>query len=150
MRIKDIAGLEGLYAITDEGHVISRRYGDERRLSVKPQSDGYPCVRLMVLGRTYSFLVHRLVAAAFCAPYTGECVNHIDGNRMNCHYTNLEWCSSFADSIHAVLRRAGVNLTGRQIMEIQALHHESLPAVAKQYGVPGSVVLRIWTGKRSK
>lgn len=150
MRVKDIAGLEGLYAVTDDGQVISRRFGDERRLSVTPQSDGYPCVRPMVRGRTYNFLVHRLVAEAFCEPFHGECVNHIDGNRLNCHYTNLEWCSSFADSMHAVLRRSGINITGQQIMEIQSLQHERLPNVAKLYNVPGSVVLRIWTGKRSK
>ena len=150
MRIKDIEGFEGLYSITDDGRVISRRWGYERELSTKPQSDGYPCVRPMIQGRSYNFLVHRLVAEAFCEPFHGECVNHIDGNRANCHYSNLEWCSGFADSLHAVFRRAGIKITGQQIMEIQTLQGESLRDVARRYDVPGYVVLRIWTGKRSK
>lgn len=150
VRVKDIAGLEGLYSITDEGEVISRRWGYERRLSTTITSDGYPSIRLMVLGRTYSFLVHRLVAAAFCEPFDGECVNHKDGDRLNCHHTNLEWCSSFADSLHAVFRRSGIDITGQQIMEIQTLQHEPLPKVALRYNVPGSAVLRIWAGKKAK
>lgn len=39
--------------------------------------------------------VHRLVAHHFCEPpKEGQtCVNHIDSNSLNNHYTNLEWCT---------------------------------------------------------
>ena len=45
--------------------------------------------------------VHRLVASHFVPPYTGECVNHKDGNKMNNEASNLEWCTSQENTQHA-------------------------------------------------
>src|SRR5690606_37179602 len=59
--------------------------------------------------------VHRLVALAFLEPPNQELieemsklsygvvpVNHIDGNKENNHYSNLEWCSHSQNSKHAI------------------------------------------------
>ena len=48
--------------------------------------------------------VHRLVALAWVKNrdfLTQPIVNHIDGNKQNNHYSNLEWCSSSHNSKHA-------------------------------------------------
>ena len=50
-----------------------------------------------------SKLVHRLVCQAFKENnYNKPCVNHIDGNKQNNHYSNLEWCTYSENNIHAI------------------------------------------------
>lgn len=44
---------------------------------------------------------HRLVAEHFLDTEPNECVNHIDGNKLNNHYTNLKWVTFKQNSEHA-------------------------------------------------
>lgn len=48
--------------------------------------------------------VHRLVAFAFCEGRTKErnVVNHKDGNKTNNHFSNLEWCTTLENNMHAI------------------------------------------------
>ncbi|AQM73318.1 HNH endonuclease [Noumeavirus] len=50
------------------------------------------------------FLVHRLVAMAFCDGRTEEkkWVDHVDGNRSNNHFSNLDWVTPSENSQRAV------------------------------------------------
>ena len=66
-------------------------------------TSGYVTVNLYKDGVRQGHRVHRLVARAFCNGYsdTNNCVNHIDGNILNNHADNLEWCSYTDNLVHS-------------------------------------------------
>lgn len=91
-----IPGYPG-YEIDTHGQVFSvghnwRGYG-RRKLVQDIDSHGYPSVRVTVEGRRKRIPVYRLIAATFLRerPSSKHEVRHLDGNKRNSHYTNLEW-----------------------------------------------------------
>lgn len=85
------------YEVTRDGKVFSvasnwRGYG-RREMRQLLNSDGYPCVRLMLDGRRKHIRVHVLVAQAYLPPRPSEDheIRHLDGNRLNPNADNLAW-----------------------------------------------------------
>lgn len=92
------------YEVLENGEIISldrvitrsngRRHTIKSRvLKYAVSKDGYARVGLMIDGKLVTRKVHRLVAERFCTrsrPDQLE-VNHIDGNKLNNHFSNLEW-----------------------------------------------------------
>ena len=56
--------------------------------------------------KPYFRSIHRLVAQAFIT-YSNHKpqVNHIDGDKSNNHFTNLEWCTAQENMEHSVVNR---------------------------------------------
>jgi hypothetical protein len=99
LMVKDIPGYDGRYRISSEGKVY-RHDGAELRGNVN--SYGYHVVSLMKQGKKTDCKVHRLVAIAFLPnPHGYECVNHIDGDKLNNDVSNLEWCTKGHNNRHA-------------------------------------------------
>lgn len=73
---------------------------NKRLVSKGKNNRGYIKVNLNVDGKAYIRYVHRLVAKEFCANAGYKEVNHIDGNKENNVYTNLEWCSRTTNLKH--------------------------------------------------
>lgn len=101
------------YCITKDGRVYSLR--SERFLSI--QDRGYQMINLTSdTGEQIYVYVHRLVAFAYCDGYEeGLHVNHIDGNKCNNYYTNLEWVTRSQNMVHA--RRNGLIKSSPSINE---------------------------------
>lgn len=58
--------------------------------------------------------IHRLVGFAFVPLVSGKThINHKDGNKLNNHYTNLEWCTPQENNEHGV--KMGLLKRGRNI-----------------------------------
>lgn len=105
-----IPGMEGAYAATPEGSIVSvkglypRYLKSPVRSGQGPNRDKstYKAVCLTLGGMNKSFYVHRLVASAFIP--NDEClpqVNHKDGDKLNNSVGNLEWCSASSNVQHA-------------------------------------------------
>lgn len=63
---------------------------------------GYHRVNLFIDGKAKKYRVHRLVAMEFIDnPLNKENVNHIDGNKLNNHIDNLEWCTASENEYHS-------------------------------------------------
>ena len=92
----------GLYEVSNLGRV--RNVTTSAILNQPIGTEGYPCVRLRdrLHRRVKMPRAHRLVALAFLGPQPiGMEVNHIDGNKLNPHVTNLEWVTSRQNKQHA-------------------------------------------------
>ena len=93
------ADIDDKYAIYSDGRLLNKELG--RFTVLAEHSHGYLRVYLDCKD-TY---VHRLVAEYFCEGRTDERnqVNHIDGNKANNNYTNLEWVTNQENMNHAVI-----------------------------------------------
>jgi hypothetical protein len=99
---KDIKGFEGLYQISSHGRILSMerqvktkhgfRKVRERILKKSPDKDGYLMVTLSKDSKTKKCKVHRLVGEYFLDnPDNLPQVNHIDEDKTNNYYRNLEY-----------------------------------------------------------
>ena len=86
----------GKYEVSEYGEVRSLNYNNQgfiKILTPYKNSKGYLVYRLNYKGETYVGFSHRLVAIAFIPnPNDLPLVNHKDENKLNNHYSNLEWC----------------------------------------------------------
>lgn len=143
------------YTINNEGVVVNTQTG--RVLKTDLNSSGYKRVTLWSKEqKRVRFLVHRLVASHFTPnPENQPFVNHIDGNKLNNHHTNLEWCSCKDNTLHAFntgLRKDTkkyVDLKTAQI--IREFHKMGVPRkkLMDVYKLPKHVVDEILYNRRS-
>lgn len=118
---RDIIDYEGLYSVSECGDIFSYRFyrtADKKKLKATVCGDGYLTVTLYKDGRRENRTVHSLVAKHFVNnPLNLPQVNHKDGNKLNCHKDNLEWCTSGDNTRHAV--RMGLRDTSKNACKKQ-------------------------------
>lgn len=98
------------YRVFEDGSVYS--FKTKKFLKGEITIHGYLQYTLSVEGKLYRIKAHRLVAMLFLPiPYEFDInslvVNHKDGNKLNNHISNLEWCSYYENNLHA--RDTGLN-----------------------------------------
>lgn len=89
-----VSGYEGLYEVSDTGHVrsLSDRYGRVRVLSPGVTESGHRQVTLTKDGHRRKHYVQRLVMAAFVGPRPqGQVVRHIFGDPSDNALTSLAY-----------------------------------------------------------
>ena len=90
------------YFVTENGDVY--RNGKKRKTKIHKQ--GYIRITLTINGKQYTPLLHRLVAETYLPnPNNLREVDHLDFNKQNNHYSNLEWVTHSENMLRA--HRAG-------------------------------------------
>ena len=155
------------YQINEYGVIYNEK--TKRFLRGRIDQHGYYQVKLSTkAGKIKSFLTHRLVAMTFLEydennVYNGRygvgmTVDHIDGNKLNNHYSNLRWISFF-DNVNGA-RDLGYNNpdahyaritedTAKEVIEcIQNLYNTK--EIMEITGESKNVIMRISQGQRWK
>ena len=148
------------YIITEEGKVLR----NNKILNPAVTAKGYYRITFSKNGKIKTFSVHRLVAELYVDnPNNYPFVNHIDGNKLNNHYTNLEWCNNSQNLIHAYkiglrskISRQGENNgrckiteeTAKKIKTEANLKTNKVKDIAQKYNVSRQLVSSIKKGTR--
>ena len=138
---KEIKGFPN-YLISDLGRVYS--LNRNRCLKARLNRYGYEYVTLSENGVQKALTVHRLVATHFIEnPENKPEVNHVDGNKTNNDFRNLEFVTRIENQRHAVETGLVKGLKQQEIERIRCLYNEgniTLKDIAKIYGVnPSSI-----------
>ena len=166
---KDINGYETIYMVSNHGRVKTLGHNNNKyhlkkeKIRIPSARNGYLGVILCKEGITKMFSSHRLVAEYFIPnPNNLPFVNHKDGNKLNNHYTNLEWCTCSENMKHAydnglVNKAVGSQiykskLSEEQVLKIRQLHTDGIPQhkIASSYGVRQDNISRIINHKTWK
>ena len=100
------------YMVSDHGRVLSFKGKSKLILCTTIAGEGYEQTELMQKGIYTKYYTHRLVAKAFIPnPKHLPQVNHLDGNTLNNHVSNLEWCDAHDNIMHAI--RMGLRPPGK-------------------------------------
>lgn len=105
----EIDGWNGKYLISNFGRMksiggkFSTKHPDGYITDGSVDVVGYRVVTMRKPGKRAQKRIHSLVANAFLVrPLGSECINHIDGNKMNNHVDNLEWTTLRENCMHAI------------------------------------------------
>lgn len=156
----NIAPFTGMYEVSNFGKVKKLAITVEHKSKIIPgerrkkqefvltQSvvNGYLSVALFNGNTKKQIKVHRLVALHFIGnPNNYDQINHKDGNKMNNHCSNLEWCDQshnmkHAHSIGLVNSPVGIDchaaiLTNDNVNHIRDKVRELKHSLAKKFGV---------------
>lgn len=98
VRVCTVAGYEDVedyYLFSNYGEIISNIYKKVNYLKTRADNNGYASISLKTVdGKDRLVRPHRLVGLTFVDKYESHytILNHIDENKMNANYDNLEWC----------------------------------------------------------
>lgn len=158
-RLKEIEGYNGDYLISDNGEVISLKNNCHKTLKKRINSRGYYYVNLSKNGKYKSVSIHRIVGKHFIDnPNNYNILNHIDGNKLNNDYSNLEWCTASHNMKEAarlgllnIKKGSESNLYGgkinidiaNRIREIRNNENLSYSKIAKMFNISKVTIINV-------
>lgn len=129
-----------------------RTYKEKIKDKFAINSSGYKKISYYFNGEFKNYYLHRLIAMAFVPnPENKPFVNHKDGNKLNNNVSNLEWCTSSENMIHAykhnlkqdtgyakyIRRESTRKLSDKDIDSIRQMYKDGVKQVdiAKKYNL---------------
>lgn len=158
------------YAISNYGRIIS--YTDDvsnGRILKGGNIKGYPVLPLKISGKRKTFYIHKLVGEYFLKKNSDaeKYVIHLDYNKQNNYYRNLQWASkqemeNHQNSNPLVLAsreiqknkkpQVGMKLTSTDVIRIKKKLYDPnrktrLKLIAKEFGISEMQLYRIKSGE---
>lgn len=128
--------IDNRYSISTNGNIISNVYKEPRMLHPVIDNRGYYYVRI----RNKAYNVHRLVALTFIPTNdTTLHVDHIDGNKLNNHISNLRWCTQKENNNNPITRarisasNIGSKRTPEQRKRMSEAQQKAKPMLGKKH-----------------
>ncbi|AGC01811.1 HNH endonuclease [Acanthamoeba polyphaga moumouvirus] len=139
------------YEVSNNGNIRNKNTKKIRKLQLKM---GYHYCCLSENNKSKNFRVHRLVAKLFVKnPNKYDIVNHLDGNKLNNNYKNLEWTTISGNNQHAADNNL-TNVTKRRITQYVGdqlyAEYNSLSEASKATGFHMSRIVEVCKGSREE
>ena len=133
---KPIKDYENEYEISNYGEVKSLARNTTKGKILKSfLQNGYLRVMLSKNNKKRWYSIHRLVAETFILNSENKPqINHKDGNKLNNHVDNLEWCTASENIVHSINNKLRTIKNGGQ---------HKLSKKVYQFNLDGEVV-KIW------
>ena len=138
---KDILGYEGLYQVSNSGKVKSLSFNrtNKSRILKNAITRGYVHITLFFKNKRKVTRIHRLVGTHFVPnPENKPEINHKDGDKTNNNDWNLEWVTSYENSIHAI--HTGLSSTFGENVHTSKLKSTDIPIIFMRYNQGHRVV----------
>ncbi len=146
--------VEGVYQVSSLGRIrrwVKSRVSHKGKILTPHLLRGYPKVTLSTGGRNNNRRIHQWVAEAFLGPCPpGLVIDHIDGNKQNNSYKNLEYVTRAENTrratVNGLMTRGETNsihaLTEAQVRFIFLAVAEGIDqrTLAKLYGVNDTTI----------
>jgi len=150
--------LDTPYFVSESGGI----FRDGKELSTSLTNKGYKTFHSSVKKIRKHISIHRAVALLYVPnPNNLPQVNHIDGDKLNNHYTNLEWVTNKQNRIHAIengLMKVGTDYEHTKLSEddVKYIRENYIPkhpeyggvALSKKFNVGSAQISRIVNNTR--
>ena len=152
---RDIKGFEN-YQVSNLGRIYSKK----RRVCLKVKrlaGRGYYQVRISKDGKYYYKNLHRLIAETFIPnPENLRTVNHINGNKLDNRFSNLEWADDCKQQHEACILGLKPTtkhiLTEKEIVEVYKMYScgTSVSDIAELFNTRTQQISKLVKGQRHK
>ena len=120
------------YFISNKGNIMSHKYGKQTIIKRQKGPNNSVQVRLRLNDAYKNIKIHRYVAKYYVQnPNNENVVNHINGDRSNPFYLNLEWVSPSENTQHAMLTGLHSNFLSGTDNPANVYTEEQIHAVCK-------------------
>lgn len=131
------------YSVSETGEIRNDKTG--RILKGTTARNEYHSVQLTINKKPKTFMVHRLVAQAFCPnPNNYTIVDHIDSNKLNNHADNLQWVTAEINTRKAIRENSSIPM--RKI-NLEKVEYRKIPGFENYGATKSGEIVNLKFGK---